>query len=53
MITSSIRIPEEIWNEIAKIAQEEERSVNSQIVYIFKKYLEQQKKEESKDSKNK
>lgn len=51
MVTSSIRIPQEIWEEISKIAMEQERSVNSQIIYIFKKYIEQQKKEEPKAQK--
>lgn len=46
MITSNIRIPEEIWNEIKKIAEKEERSINSQIIYILKNYLEKQKNKE-------
>lgn len=46
MITSNIRIPEEIWNEIKKIAEKEERSINSQIIYILKTYLEKQKNKE-------
>ena len=41
MITSNIRIPEEIWKELKKIAEEEERSINSQIIYIIRKYLEE------------
>lgn len=51
MITSQIRIPEELWAEIRKLAEKEERSINSQIIYIFKKFVEQEKKEEPKDSK--
>lgn len=51
MITSQVRIPEEIWEEIRKIAEKEQRSVNSQIIYIFQKFLENQKKEDSKESK--
>lgn len=47
MIITTIRIDENLYNEIAKIAQEEERSTNSQIAYILKKYLEQRKKEDN------
>lgn len=50
MITSQVRVPEEIWNEIRKIAEKEQRSINSQVIYIFQKYIEQQKKD-SKESK--
>lgn len=46
MITSNIRVPEEIWEEIRRIADEEERSINSQIIYIFKKYIEEKKEED-------
>lgn len=44
MINSQIRIPEEIWNLIKKISEEEERSVNAQIVYILKKFVEEYEK---------
>lgn len=44
MITSQVRVPEDIWNEIRKIAEKEQRSMNSQIIYIFQKFLEEQKK---------
>lgn len=50
MITSNVRIPEDIWREIKIIAEKEQRSVNSQIIYIFQKFLEEQKKD-SKESK--
>lgn len=43
-INSNVRIPEDIWEEIRKIAQEENRSINSQIIFILKKYIEDQKK---------
>ena len=43
-INSNVRIPEDIWEEIRKIAQEENRSINSQIIFILKKYIEEQKK---------
>lgn len=41
MISSNIRVPEEIWEKIREIAIEEERSINSEIVYILKKYIEE------------
>lgn len=45
MITSNVRIPEEIWEKIKEYAEEEERSMNSEIIYIFKKYIEEKEKE--------
>lgn len=44
MIASNIRIPEEIWEEFKKLAYEEERSINAEIIYIMKKYIEEKKK---------
>ncbi len=44
MITSNIRVPEEIWEQIKEIAQKEERSMNAQIIYILKKFIEEQEK---------
>lgn len=43
MISSNIRVPEDIWEELKKIADKEERSINSQIVYIIKKYIDEKK----------
>ena len=40
MITTTLRIDEEVYELICKLAQEEERSVNSQILYMLKKYIE-------------
>lgn len=48
MISSNIRVPEDVWEELKKIADKEERSVNSQIVYIIKKYIEEQKEKSAK-----
>lgn len=45
MISSNIRVPEELWNELKKIAEKEERSINSQLIYIIKKYIEEKNKE--------
>ncbi len=44
MITTTLRIDEDTYNNILKIASEEERSINSQIVYMLKKYIEHEKK---------
>lgn len=44
MITSQIRIPEEIWNKIKEISEKEERSMNAQVVYILKKFTEEYEK---------
>ena len=46
MISSNIRVPEDIWQTLGKIAMEEERSINSEIIYIIKKYIEEYKKNE-------
>ncbi len=45
MISSNVRIPEELWKELKKQAKKEERSVNSQLIFIIKKYLEDIKKQ--------
>ena len=45
MISSNIRVPEDLWNELKEIADKEERSINSQLIYIIKKYIEEAKKE--------
>lgn len=44
MISSNIRIPEDLWEELKKIASKEERSINAQLIYIIKKYIEEQNK---------
>ena len=40
MISSNVRIPEELLKEFKKQANKEERSINSQLIFIIKKYLE-------------
>ncbi len=47
MINSQIRIPEELWNKIKEISEKEERSINSQIIYILKTYAEEYEKKEN------
>ncbi len=44
MISSNIRVPEDLWEELKKIASKEERSLNAQLIYIIKKYIEEQQK---------
>ncbi len=44
MVTTTIRIDEELYNAIIKLANEEERSINSQIIYMLKKSVKQDKK---------
>lgn len=44
MISSNIRVPEDIWEKLKKIANEEERSVNAQLIYIIKRYIEEKEK---------
>mgnify|MGYP001632156221 FL=1 len=44
MISSNIRVPEDLWEELKKIANKEERSINAQLIYIIKKYIEEQNK---------
>lgn len=41
MISSNIRVPEDLWEELKKIANKEERSINAQLIYIIKKYIEE------------
>lgn len=44
MINSQIRVPEEIWEKVREISEQEERSMNAQIVYILKKFVEDYEK---------
>ena len=41
----TVRMEQELVNKINKIAQEENRSTNQEIVYAVKKYVEQYEKE--------
>jgi len=51
MVSSNVRVPEKIWEEIKNIADEEERSINSEIIFILKKYIEE-KNNKKNDNKN-
>ncbi len=46
MISSNIRVPEDLWEELKKIADKEERSVNAQIIYLIKKCVEENKEKQ-------
>ena len=45
MISSNIRVPEDLWEELKKIAEKEERSMNAQIIYLIKKCVDENKKD--------
>lgn len=40
MITTTLRLDEETYKYIVELATKEERSINSQVIYMLKKYLE-------------
>lgn len=44
MISSNIRVPEELWERLKVIAEKEKRSMNSELIYIIEKYIEEQEK---------
>lgn len=44
----TLRLTEEIYKKLKEIALEEERSINGEINYIIKKYIEE-KEQEKKD----
>ena len=46
MISTNLRIDENLWKKLKEIAFEAERRVNAQINYIIKKYIEQKEKED-------
>ena len=49
MVNSQIRIPEELWDKLKEISEKEERSINAQLVYILKKYIEEYEKAQDKN----
>ena len=50
MVNSQIRVPDELWDKLKEISEKEERSINAQLIYILKKYIEEY---ENKIEKNK
>lgn len=41
MISTNLRISEVIWKKLKELALKEERSINGEINYILKKYIEE------------
>jgi hypothetical protein len=41
-----LRISDELYQEVKKIAHEQERSINKQLIFIIKTYVENYKKEQ-------
>ena len=44
MVNSQIRVPEELWDKLKEISENKERSINAQLIYILKKYIEEYEK---------
>ena len=44
MVNSQTRVPEELWDKLKEISENEERSINAQLIYILKKYIEEYEK---------
>ena len=40
MTNFSLRLPDELFRALKEVAKEEERTINAQIVYILKHYIE-------------
>lgn len=40
MANFSLRLPDELYKALKEVAKEEERTINAQIVYILKHYIE-------------
>ena len=45
-MTLSLRLAIELYRELKEIALKEERSINGEICYIIKKYIEEQKEKD-------
>lgn len=43
MITTTLRIDEELYNKIVQLALENRRSINSQLLIIIEEYLKEKK----------
>ena len=44
MTNTVLRIPDELYEKVKKIAEREHRSINSQIVHIISEYIEEYEK---------
>jgi len=40
MANFSLRLPDELYKALKEVAKEEERTINTQIVYILKHYIQ-------------
>ncbi len=40
----SLRINEDLYKKLCSVSADQERSINSQIIYIIKKYIEEYEK---------
>lgn len=49
-MTLSLRSAIDLYNELKKIALEDERSINGEICYILKKYIEERLEKKEKDN---
>ena len=47
-MTLSLKLALELYNKLKKLALEKERSINGEINYIIKKYIEEREKEQEK-----
>lgn len=43
-MTTTLRIDEELYEEVVKLAQQDKRSINSEILFILQKYVDEQEK---------
>ena len=41
----TLRLPDELYKKLKELAYKEDRSINGQINYIIKKYIEEKEKE--------
>lgn len=44
-MTTTLRIDEELYEEVVKLAQQDKRSINSEILFILQKYVDENKNE--------
>ncbi len=48
----TLRLPEELYKKLKEVAFEEDRSINGEINYMIKKYIEYKEKEKNLDKNN-
>ncbi len=47
-VTSNIRCPEYLWNELKQLADEDTRSLNEEIIHLIKKEIDSRKSTKTK-----